>query len=152
MRIGSPLYLIESMEPCWRCHKPQRVIALATSRMDDDDLDTMNAGPSAEPFLFKNVTSLDPVLERWFAAHEPHYRRHFSKRAGMEYFANLCPGCGANFGDHFMHEAGGAFFPMNPKEAALMSLIQLPLQGEFEIEADWIIGATSLLMEFAKRR
>lgn len=152
MRIGSPLYLVESREPCWKCHQPQRVIALATARVDDDDMNTMDGGPENESLLFKNVESLDPVLELWLATHEPHYRRHFSKNAGMEYFANLCPGCGANCGDHFLHEAGGAFFPMGPEEAALMSLVELPLEGEFEMEADWVMGAGNLLLEYAQRR
>ena len=64
MKIGSPLYLVESREPCWKCHKPQRVIALATARVDDDDdMNTMDGGPENEPLLFKNVESLDPVLD-----------------------------------------------------------------------------------------
>lgn len=33
-----------------------------------------------------------------------------------------------------------------------MSLIELPLEGDFKIEADWVMGAGDLLMEFAQRR
>jgi hypothetical protein len=128
------------------------VIALATPRVDDGDMDTFDGGPMDEPLLLKNVRQLPKPLERWLAANEPHYRRHFSKKAGIEYFANLCPKCGANFGDHFLHEVGGAFFPQVPEEAERMALVELPLEGEFEVQADWVMGAGELLLEFAIRR
>jgi hypothetical protein len=41
---------------------------------------------------------------------------------------------------------------MGPEEAELMSLVELPLEGEFGIEADWVMGAGELLLEFAQRR
>jgi hypothetical protein len=153
MRIGTPIYLVESQDLCWKCRKPQRVIALAAARLDDgEDMDTFDGGPMEEPFLFKNVQRLAAPLEQWLAKNAPLFRRHFSKKAGLEYFANHCQNCGANFGDHFLHESGGAFFPINPHDAEHISLVELPFDGEFEIEADWVMGAGDLLLEFAQRR
>jgi hypothetical protein len=152
MRIGTPLYLVESKDSCWKCRQPQRVIALATACLDDgEDMDTFDS-PMDEPLLLTNVSSLAAPLEQWLAQNEPGFRCHFSKTAGREYFANHCQSCGANFGDHYLREVGGAFFPMNQEDAERMSLVELPFEGEFEIEADWVMGAGDLLLEFAQRR
>lgn len=151
MLIGSPIYIVESKEPCWRCPTLQKVIALASTRVSDGEgLDTMNHPEPGELILLKNVEKLDPVLERWVTTCHRHYQRRFSKQAGKQYFANLCADCGANFGDFFLHEVGGAFFPVEPSHAKLMTVIQLPLEGEFELKADWVMGAGDLLWKCAQ--
>lgn len=115
-------------------------------------MDTLDAGEEDEPILFKNVQHLDPLLESWFSSNEPNYRHHFSRKTGFKYLANLCPSCGANFGDHFLHEMGGAFSPIEPQEAEMIGLVKLPFHGEFPIEAEWVMGVGKLLLEFAQRR
>lgn len=56
--VAAPLYLIESFEPCWKCHSEQRVIALASRRLRTDDFDELDADDTAEPFLLTNITKM----------------------------------------------------------------------------------------------
>ena len=62
--VGSPIYLLQSTEECWRCHTPQVVVALATHRLRDDDVDTLDAAPNSEeePFLLSDIVELPPEL------------------------------------------------------------------------------------------
>ena len=151
MLIGSPLILVESKDRCWKCHTVQRVVALASSRISDGDMDSMSGGFINDPFLLRNIETLPAELAGWFAANEPHFHPFFSKRANMKYFTNLCPQCGANFGDHFLHESGDAFSPQTPEEAARLSIRTLPVQGEFQVRAGYVSGAGALILQFAKQ-
>lgn len=151
MLIGSPFILVESKDRCWKCHTVQRVIALASSRISDGDMDSMDEGFSNDPFLLRNIETLPVELVKWFATNELHFRPFFSKKANMKYFTNLCPQCGANFGDHFLHELGGAFSPQTPEEAARLSIRTLPVQGDFELRAGYVSGAGELILQFANQ-
>ena len=104
-----------------------------------------------ETLWLTNVRMLAAPLERWFSEHESRFRRHLPKTAGMECFANHCQSCGPNFGDHFLHDGGG-FLPDGFCRCRKMSLGELPFEGEFEIEADWVETAGALLLEFTQRR
>ena len=69
--------------------------------------------------------------------------RH-TKTAGIEYLANIFPGCDAVQGDHYVHsEPGAAFFPLSAAAQAEISVtwLETPLQAEadgFSLGPAWL--------------
>lgn len=69
--------------------------------------------------------------------------RH-TKTAGIEYLANICRGCDAVQGDHYVHsEPGAAFFPLSAAEQAeiLVTWLETPLEAEadgFSLGPAWL--------------
>lgn len=150
LRIASPLYLVASQEPCWRCGQTQEVVALAASNVDDGEGFFPPAQLSA-PLLLSNIEEMPASVAETVLALHPHFQKHFSRTAGQTYFANLCE-CGTNFGDHYLHsEPGGAFFPETDEAAARMSIQRLPLEGEFELTATYSQGNEDCIFTHAQR-
>jgi hypothetical protein len=59
----------------------------------------------------------------------------YTKTAGIEYLANICPRCDAVQGDYYVHsEPGAAFFPLSAAEQAEIAVVWLetPLEAEAE--------------------
>lgn len=158
MKVESPLYIIESSQACWSCQHNQRVIALASFSMteDEDDEEAESfygeavLGESTEPYLFSNLISFPEPLEAWLRSEYPLYRPHFSVTAEESYWANLCE-CGANFGDFYLSKPGSAFFPMNPQDCSVMRIREVPLTGSFEIDGGWGMGSGGLIFAHAQR-
>lgn len=154
MKIGSPIFIVESHACCWFCHSEERVIALATSWVDEEKGDEGLNTYIEDQSCFVLLTYLQKIPEIWGAwleKHEPDFQPHFSQSAGLTYYANICR-CGANFGDHFLHGMDGPFSPMEKAQAKGITLVQTPFEGEFEVECLWAIGGGDLIFDFAPRR
>lgn len=158
MKIGSPLYLVEAHTGCWNCAALQRVIKLATPRVDaredeeDEELNTMDAAPEDELILLSYLKELPVPLNKWFIDNEPNFRIHSSQSIGESYYANLCDQCGVNFGDFYLHEVDGPYFPMRPEDAVSMVLVKLPFEGIYEVDSEYSYGSGDLIAQYAKRK
>ncbi len=152
MTILAPIYLITSQEKCWKCHTPQKVVALGSPSLRDGDVDMLGSSDDSEaPYLLSNIADMPESLYATVAAIHPRFRKHLSRTAGEAYYANICE-CGANFGDHYLHsDPGGAFFPLDAEAASRMSIRKLPLDGTFELDASWAQGVEDLIFEHARR-
>lgn len=110
--------------PCWRCHRPCRVVRVPEGGMwlDESDLGRM-------------VGSLFPA-----------YYEDYSKTAGGRYWANHCPTCGAILGDWFIMEwlASEGSSEGSSEERAPVEVIELPyyhVEGEDrEWVEEWIVS------------
>src|SRR5437899_577716 len=98
LQVISPLSLLRSSSDCWRCGANQHVIALATRRVIEPDLDEEDAlGDEDEPLILSNIEQFpEAILLHILAAH-PGFEKRTSKTAGKAYYMNICS-CGAHFG------------------------------------------------------
>jgi len=57
--LKTPLYLLTSSEPCYRCGATAAVVALACKEFQDADDDPAElVGPASEPVLIQSVTEM----------------------------------------------------------------------------------------------
>jgi len=155
MKVLAPIYLLRSSEQCWRCHTLQPVVALATEHLIDDDPeyeDEEGDVMEGQVLVLNNIETLPQMVLSCIISRHPGFQRRKSRTAGCMYYMNICGSCGAHFGDFYMHnEPGGAFFPSDEREAATVTIEQLPLTGEFDMEASYGIGSGDLIFECGKR-
>lgn len=152
LTVGSPIYLLRSVEPCWKCRRPQPVIALATRRLKDTHIDQLDVGDSAEPYLLSNIDQMPAEIFDCLAKLHPQYRIWRSHTAGAAYYANLCGECGANFGDFYLfNEPEHAFFPQTEEQAEFIRISKLPFEGEFEFHATYGVGIGGFIFEHAQQ-
>lgn len=152
MKVGTPLYLITSMELCWKCGRPQEVIALASGSLADDEGEeaTENA-EEIEPFILNEITGMPAEVFQYLAAKHPRCRMHYSRTVEATYFTNFCE-CGANFGDFYLHcEPGAAFFPDTEEDAAKMTVEKLPFGGVLDFVCTYSQGLGGFIFKHAKR-
>ena len=151
--VGSPLYLIKSFEPCWKCRKEQRVVALASRRLRTADFDTLDAGESSVLYFLINIDQMPQVISDYLFAAHPQFQQRHSRTMGMTYFANTCADCGANFGDHYLFsEPEGAFWPQSTKQAKRITVIELPFAGLHVFRCSWAAGTGGFLFEHALKQ
>ena len=143
--VRSPLYLVKSFEPCWKCHKEQSVIAIATRHIRTEDFDFLDAGDQGPVFLMNIEAMPQPILE-YLSAAFPQFQNRRSHTMEMDYYANTCKDCGANFGDFYLFNVGHAFSPMDAEQAKRMSIVELPYSGTFEFQCSWSMGSAGDLI------
>lgn len=107
-------------------------------------------GPPVVSSLVIQPVSRQAALEAHLAAAYPQYRRHFSNMAELEYFANVCE-CGANFGDYFLVDADGPFFPSDEDAASQVAILRLSFDGKMDFQASFSQGAGDLIWRCGKR-
>src|SRR5260370_26338973 len=119
LKVTSPLYLFRSTSDCWRCGANQDVIALATRRVIEPDVDEEDSlGEEDEPVILNNIGQIPEAILRHILATHPAFEKRTSRTAGNAYYMNTCS-CGAHFGDFYLHsEPGGAFFPDTEEDAS----------------------------------
>jgi hypothetical protein len=151
LRVTAPIFLLRSAETCWRCQASQEVIALAFRWRLDKDQDKDEQPEENEPLILQSISTLPkPILDAVVSRH-PHFEKRTSKTAGFAYYMNTCV-CGAHFGDFYLFsEPGGAFFPNDEAEAALIRIEELPLTGTFELECSYGMGLGDLIFQHAKK-
>lgn len=94
------------------------------------------------------VTELPDALLQAMREHTV-YEKRFSRMAKMEYYANCCPHCGALSGDHFLHDGGAVFGPLDPEAAAALKVFSVGVRVEGRVKGtfawssaiDWILQA-----------
>ena len=130
MTVASPLFLVLSSVPYWKCNADQMVIAIAGSHVRSSD---PYASESKLPILLSNIKAMPKEIEVHLAAFHPPFQKRHSKTAESVYYANTCAECDANFGDFFLFsEPEGAFFPFDEEQAKAINIMELPFDGEFD--------------------
>lgn len=128
LELSSPLYLVTSSEPCWKCSESQKVIAIATSVIKDE-FETF--GGNGEMYFVINIEEMPMKLYEYINAINPNYKKYYSHTADVTYYSNTCS-CGANFGDFYLYsEPDGAFFPQSADIASSITAQLLPFNGQF---------------------
>lgn len=151
LRVTAPIFLLRASESCWHCHTSQEVIALAFRWRVDKNHDEDEQPEENEPLILHNIHTLPkPILDAVVARH-PQFEKRTSKTADTAYYINTCR-CGAHFGDFYLFsEPGGAFFPMDEKEASQITIEELPLTGSFQLDCSYGLGLGDLIFEHAKK-
>jgi hypothetical protein len=149
--VKSPLYLVKSTEDCWKCGLEQQVIAVATRHIRTVDFDYLDAG-SDEPAFLTNIEAMPQPIWEYLSAACPQFQKRRSNTMDMDYYANTCECCKANFGDFYLFsEPEHAFFPMDEEQAKRMSVVELPFTGVFEFQCSCGMGTGGLIFEHATR-
>ena len=141
MKLPAPVYLVIGEIACWKCKAPTAVAGLLAERTADEDI----------PCMVSEVACIDDGVLAFIQSHVPNYRLGYSKMAGESYLANHCPSCGIIQGDFFLHsEPGGPFFPVEPREAAELNIVRLPVDGDLELDAALHRGGIELILNNAQ--
>lgn len=150
IRIRGELFLLESVQRCWRCKKSQSVVGLAATELDDAD--TGEADPNDGPFLLSVISVMPAELLATITAAFPHYQPAFLNTDGFVYHANHCA-CGAQLADHFLFsEPGGAFFPDDEKVAARILIRPLRTSLPMDLRCSWSAGSGDFLFKNGTRQ
>lgn len=125
LTVSPPLYLLTAEAECYKCERPQTVIAMAAAELADPD--ATEDPPVPSPAVLNYVTDLPRPLLAVLTARAPQYRMHYSVMASFDYYMNQCE-CGATFGDHYLTEQpGGAFMPLYDGDTDTLAAERLPL-------------------------
>jgi hypothetical protein len=113
--IIAPIYLIQSLEPCWNCGEISRVHALLSERHKEKDFSDETGEPYyvnyGGIFTFFHIQSLDEELLAALKDITPHLYFDFSKKMNKSLLINHCEHCNSKLGDFYMfNEPGGAFY------------------------------------------
>lgn len=144
----APLYLVKSVERCWKCGGSAEVYCLASEGYESE-------GFFHEDF-FVTYSSLEIIpreLKPYFMSYCPSYYEDYSKTTGGRYCMNHCS-CGAKLGDFYLHnEPGGAFFPTCESTAREIELKRINDLGVTRIEIPAGPGQQypNLTWQFARR-
>jgi hypothetical protein len=134
---------------CWKCNARGDVIALSALSLSANGQDY--GDPQAPGLLILTYIEAMPAeLERSLAETRPRFRKHHSKTADQTYFANTCQ-CGANIGDHYLHEVDGPFFPQDEAEAAKVSIARVPAEGPTAFRASFSEGPGDRIWKWGRR-
>jgi hypothetical protein len=97
------------------------------------------------PTTVQYLISIPPAIVSRLLEKTRCYRPSHSKQAEQTYWMNHCQKCGMRQGDHGLHnEPGGAFFPMNEADAALIRLCRV--DEPFSAEGGYGVGTHMLAM------
>jgi hypothetical protein len=147
MKVCAPIYLLETFERCWKCNSFAKVFALACHKVEEtggfDETDNF--------VVLNSINTVPDLIVRVLRDVSPSLRFDYSKQANQKYVMNHCS-CGAKLGDFYMHhEPGGAFFPTDDREAALITMRTIVSDGSYEIDASYSACSDNLIWESAKR-
>lgn len=150
--LKTPLYLLTSAEPCYRCGATAPVVALACKEFQDADDDPAElVGPASGAVLIQSITEMPDSLLRLIRDVHPHYEKRRSRMANSDYFMNVCPQCNAHFGDFFLFsEPEGAFFPMTDEATAAITIRKLPIDTNVEIDGSYSMGPGETIFQQGK--
>ena len=153
LKVTSPLYLLRSTSDCWKCGANQDVIALATRRVIEPDVDVEDGlGDENEPVILSNIEQIPEAILRHILATHPGFEKRTSRTAGNAYYMNICS-CGAHFGDFYLHsEPSGAFFPGTEEDASRIVVEELPFTGVFDFRCGYGVGLGAFIFEHGRRR
>ena len=151
LRVHCPLYLVTSSEACWKCSRPQSVVALGTHCLMDGGNEVGESADRSDLILLTNITSMPFEIFKYIAQRNYRYMKRHSRTAGETYYANTCE-CGANFGDFYLYsEPGGAFFPDTDDTARAIRIHELPFTGLLEFECSYSQGGGEYILSLGQR-
>ncbi len=150
--VYPPLYLLSTTARCWRCGKPQPVLALSCHNLRDGADDMRPPGDRSELLLLSYIAALPPAVLQELRKRNDRYQLAESRTLEDEYYANTCA-CGTFFGDHHLFfEPGGAFFPEAAVAAAAITLETLVVDGALHFDCTYSLGDTGqLILAYARR-
>src|SRR5260370_10599388 len=80
LKVTSPLYLLRSTSDCWKCGANQDVIALATRRVIEPDVDVEDGlGDENEPVILSNIEQIPEAILRHILATHPGFENRTSR-------------------------------------------------------------------------
>lgn len=127
--ISCPLYLLTSLEPCWKCGLCSDIVAIGTLNVKNGLNKECGDENRGKLFLLKNVTSMPLDVFKYIEQRNSRYMKRHFKTAGSVYYANSCE-CGANFGDFYLYtQLGGAFNPETESDASFIKYHEMPFSG-----------------------
>jgi hypothetical protein len=143
LTVFPPLYLIGMKMSCWKCEKMMPVVALLAPEIE---------GTEHEICVLSDIVALPKDVLGYVQKRVPTFQFRYSKTVQGKYYANACPGCRMLSGDFFLHsEPGAPFFPMCEKEACLLYLTEIPIDGAVRMRASCHMGTGELILNHAKR-
>ncbi|WDT77903.1 MAG: hypothetical protein MPW16_22020 (plasmid) [Candidatus Manganitrophus sp.] len=149
MRIDCPVYLLTSAAECWKCSKPQSVVAIGTHQLFDGADEIGDLSDQNDLILLSNIGSMPFEVFKYIGQRNHRYMKRYSHTAEATYFANTCE-CGANFGDFFLFsEPGGAFFPETEEAAAQIKYHKMPFSGALPFECSYHQGVGDFILAHA---
>lgn len=139
--VDPPLYLVSTVDSCWKCRSSMPVICLIAS----------NAQDSA--FLLSNIISLPPHVQSFIQIRFPTFKLTYSKMAQNEYYANTCPKCLVLSGDFHLHsEPDSPFFSISEDDARRLTIEEIPLDRSIEVNAGFSTGGyVQFILQHGKR-
>lgn len=101
--------------------------------------------------ILTDIGSMPAEIMNYIQNRVPTYKLKFSKTVGHKYFANTRPKCGMLSGNFYLHsEPGAPFFPTDEKEAKLLYMTKIPINGPVNIEASLHVGTGELISKNVK--
>lgn len=126
--LHPPIRLVRGTTTCYRCKTPFEVAGVVGTIFED--------GHEAIALLMY-MEELPGQLLRLIQERVPSFDRAYSATAGHAYYANICPNCRAFAGDHYLHEPGEVFLPMDEHAEAALSSELLPIEHPVEVRSSY---------------
>lgn len=151
----TPIYIAESIQECWKCHKETKVTTFAAHNInyffENDDEDNILLEIEKMGFAFaSNISFIPNDLLYLIQKKNPYYKLSYTKASGISYYNNQCHNCGSVQGDFYLHcEPEGAFFPVTDEGIENITLYKLGLK--FDQLVDWEFGQMSNCDDIFKR-
>ncbi len=143
LKISPPLYMIGKKVPCWRCGSKMPVITLLAPHVENGH---------DEVYIISGIEKLPEEVRSFIQGKVPTFIFRYSKTVKRKYFANTCPRCKVIFGDFFLDgEPGSPFFPVDEKDAKLLYIKEIPLNGSIDIDGNPGSGTGEMILENAIR-
>lgn len=147
--IKAPLYLLQSSTPCWRCNEKAVVFCLASEGLIDKYEDEMEL----DMFVtYHNLVEVPEQISTILKSQAATYYPDYTKQSNSTYYVNHCH-CGAKLGDFYLHEEpGGAFCPVEKRQAEQVNVIELDGVNETQISAGYGVQDLELISVYGKRQ
>jgi len=150
--VEGRLYLLIANAACWKCGRPQDVVAIAAQELTDGGESIPDTQDPRSLVVLSAIAEMPSELLGFMQKRQPRYRKQYSHTAEMSYYANTRQ-CGALFGGHYLvSEQGGVFFPEDRAEAALIAMSGAPCTPPLLFQCDYSMGSVGeLIWENARR-
>ncbi len=151
LRVRAPLYLVCATERCWHCNQNTEVVSLAAGDVEDLVERTTTSGRYQGFFMLSDAPFLPEELRHAVQGFSPAYRVVEEPMTALYLYTNHCQSCDKKLEGFTLSQLGYAFGPRTVKEAEHMSVVDLPLEGPYDIDADYGFMSPNLIELYAKR-
>ena len=146
VRIDPPLYMAHTVTRCWKCDADMPVVALIAPHV----IASQFPEAEREVCILFYMEELPEVVLRFVRNHFPSFQLKYSKTTDSRYYANTCSKCGIIFGDNYLCEPDGPFFPTE-ETAKGLTVKAIPLGESITVRAGAFGLGGDLLLKHAKR-
>lgn len=129
--VHPPIRLVRGTTACYRCNTSFEVAGVVGTVFEE--------GHEAIALLMY-VEELSAELLRCVQERVPTFDRVYSETAGHAYYANICPTCRAFAGDHYLHQPGEVFLPMDEHGEAALNSELLPIEHPVEVRSSYCMS------------